>query len=369
MWRNLSAMKYILAAMAMLFVVAATPAEVGPIATANGYYIQDGADATPRVLGDAVADARFAGGELSVIVLSTEPPSGATTFADAILDQYGQKTGTILVVAPQTVGWASQGDIWTDGQLDTALTSSLVGDTSDDVVRLFVQGLTSKDAAGSGGGGFGIWWFFGIIGVAIGAFMLFAKRAANKMRGQARDRVEELRAMAQEQIDTIANDILDLEDEVRVSGNTEAQMHYAAAVETYSTAGERLAAATSGREIVDLDHEFDIAVWNLDAAEAILDGDPVPDKPERPKYEPVQQPAPSAPPSPTELRPLDPPRRSTRQSSYGTLRSVAEAMAAGALLGPGGGFPGMPGRSSSRSRRGGGRGRSSPRRRGGGRRR
>ena len=362
-------MKILLSLSAFVLLVAATPSEVAPVVARDGFFIEQGADATPEVVGNAVADARFAGGALSVVVLSEEPPAGATTFADAVLDGLASGTGTVLVVGPETVGWSSSGDIWTNDELDAALDASLSGASSDDVVRIFVAQLVEPS---SSGGGSGALIFFGFIVLIVGAFAFFAFRASKQQKQSAEKKVEELRATAQLQIDAIANDILDLEDEVKLAKDPKATEHYAAAVDTYTTASERLAAMSSGKEIVDFDYELDIAVWRLDAAEAIIDGNPLPDKPEPPVYAPTPAPPKDSTSSKSGgstaiTAPLpEYKRRSTRRSSYGASEMLATVLATQAMRGMGGR---RRSGSSGRSRSSGGGSRSTPRMRGGGRRR
>lgn len=362
-------MKVLLSFVALILAVAATPSEVGPIVAADGYFIEQGADATPDVVGSAVADARFAGGALSVVVLATEPTAGATTFADAVLAGMPQIAGTVLVVAPETVGWSSQGDIWTNDELDAALDASLDGRTSNDVVTIFVSELLEP----SSGGISGMALVVGFIVLIGGAFVFFTVRASKRERRSAAEQVATLRATAQLQIDAIANDILDLEDEVKIAENPEAAEHFSIAVETYTTASERLAAMSSGRQIVEFDYELDVAVWRLDAAEAILDGQPVPDKPDPPSYVPVSAPSATRPAAPqgtahgTTSVPSEYSRRSQRRSSYGVAEMIATVLATQAIGGMGRGrrrSSWSPGRMRSP-----GRSRSTPRTRGGGRRR
>jgi len=355
--------KVLLGLLSLILVVAATPAEVSTIVMQDGYFIEQGSDATVEVVSNAVSEARFAGGALSVVVLSEEPSAGATTFADAVLDQLVSGTGTVLVVAPDTVGWASKNDIWTKGQLDAALDASLDGSSSDDVVSIFVSKLLAPSSSGSSG----ILILVVIVVVLGGAFAYFALRASRRQKREAAEQVEELRATAQLQIDAIANDILDLEDEVKVAGNPEAREFYSAAVDTYTTASERLAAMSSGRQIADFDYELDLAVWRLDAAEAVLDGNPVPDKPAPPAYTPPPV-LPEAQPQRSSGRttgvsaPLPQyERRSTRRSSFGAQDMLTAVLATQALRGVGG--------RGRRSYRSSGRSGSIPRMRGGGRRR
>jgi uncharacterized membrane protein YgcG len=363
-------MKVMLSLVALVLVVAATPSEVVPIVAANGYYIEEGADATQEVVGDAVAEARFAGGALSVVVLAQEPPAGATTFADSVLSGLPSSGATVLVVAPETVGWASAGDVWSNGELDAALDASLDGRSSDDVVTIFISELLEP----STGGASGMVIFLGIVVLVGGAFAFFAIRASKRQRKSAAAQVEALRATAQLQIDAIANDILDLEDEVKLAQDPKVQEHYSAAVDTYTTASERLAAMSSGKEIVEFDYELDLAVWNLDTAEAILDGNPLPDKPERPVYTPLPAKPPARPASSeagSRVAGTLPQyqRRSQRRSSYGASEMLATVLATQAMRGMGGRRRSGSFGSFGGSRSSGGRSRSTPRMRGGGRRR
>ena len=128
---------------------------------------------------------------------------------------------------------------------------------------------------------------------------------------------------------------------------------------------------SSGKEIVDFDYELDVAVWHLDAAEAILDGNPLPDKPQPPVYAPAPPSKASTPSVSGTSTGVTAPlpeytRRSSRRSSYGAPEMLATVLATQAMRGMGGkGRGGF----SGRSRSSGGGSRSGPRMRGGGRRR
>ena len=63
-------MKVLLGFVSLVLVFAATPSEVSPVVARDGYFIEAGSDATDAVVGNAVSEARFAGGALSVVVLS-----------------------------------------------------------------------------------------------------------------------------------------------------------------------------------------------------------------------------------------------------------------------------------------------------------
>ncbi len=369
------------------FLVAATPAETIPDLSTQGYFIEEGSGATDECVSGAVSDARASGGNLFISVLADEPGGGATTFAGNTLDAL-DVDGTVFVVAPETVGWESQGDVWTTDELNDAVDAALEGSSDDDVVRRFVNSLTGDDfectsAAASGGGGSG-WIFLIILVVIIGGIVFLVVRSSKKTSQDRRDGVA---AKVQAQIDDIANDILELEGEVRQSGNAEAIEHFDAATAQFTTASDRLAAATDSVAVMDLSYDLDVAIWHLDSAEAIIDGNPVPEKPVKPapppppttRVQPTPQPTATADDLPDRLerRPSGisgdlPPqlpeygRRQSRASSYGSNEVLAAILAAQAMGGLGGGGSRSP---SKRSSSGSSRRRSGGRTRGGGRRR
>lgn len=359
-------MKILIALSALVFVVAAaSPSDVAPVIATDGFFIEDGADATPNEVGAAVFDARSAGGLFHAVVLADEPPAGATTYADAVLDELPRQEGTVLVVGPQTVGWASNNDVWTSADLDRALDESLDASTSGAVVTVFVSELIEPSSSGGGGGG----WLLVIGVVLVGGIGFVIWRGSRSRRVGDAQRLDELKAKAQVQIDAIANDILDDADEVSEADNADATGHFEAATAVYGEAAGRLAAATTARQVIDISTELDLAIWHLDAAEAILDGKPVPPKPEPPVIpDPATAPPPPRTPASGSGSPAPLPtyqRRSERRSGFGADDMVKAMIAMQAMRSIGRGLGGRSssaGRTSSPSR-------SSGRSRGGGRRR
>ena len=112
-----------------------------------------------------------------MVVLAEEPASGATFYADAILDRLPGQDGTVLVVAPETVGWASNDDVWTPDELNDALDASLGGSTSDDVVTIFVSELIEPSASG---GSAGLWLLaIAVVVVAVIGFVVWRSRRSS----------------------------------------------------------------------------------------------------------------------------------------------------------------------------------------------
>ncbi len=361
----------IVAFVSVLLLAAASPDQVASAVADQGLYVEPGASVDVGAVSDAVADARAAGGRLGVVVLADEPPGGATTFADAVLDRIG--AGTVFVVAPETVGWASDGDVYTNEQLDSATDAALDGRSDTEVVERFVATLIgapvgAAQPTSSGGSGIGVLVLVVVGLVAVVAFVVWR---GNKRTGEAAAaRLEEAKRKVQEQLDAVANDIIDLDAEISLSGNEQAREFYERASATYTEVNAALGDASTPQRLIELSTRLDEAIWELDAADAVLDGQPIPPKPEPPEPEPVAVPT---PPTGSPARPA-PYRRPARRSSY-TSPDLMNILigAAGMMMGgrrrsrlPGTFSGGRMGRSRSATRT---RSRSSSRMRGGGRRR
>lgn len=342
-------MKRLIALAAAVILLAATPQEALPGLEADGYYIEPGSNATEQVVGDAVFEGRADGGRLYIVVLADEPPSGAVTFSDSTLDLLGD--GYVLVVAPETVGWAGDGSFWTAEQMDTAVDASLTAGSDDAVVETFIETLVAAPATGGGdgggqssGGGISIGWVLLVAAAIIGVWMLLSRRSRGKRLAKS---MEEVKTLAKAKLDEVANDILEMEDEVAMSENADAKEHYQRASSMYAEAIEDNSKASSIREMLKVSEELDLAIWELDCAEALLDGKPKPPKPEPPAPQPVTPPPPipeghgSVPPGvPGTVDQFD--RRPQRQSSGSNdmLTMLMTMMAMGGMRGGGGGFGG-----------------------------
>jgi len=318
----------LLVALASTVLLAVTPAEVLPVLSIQGFFIEDGSDADPAAVSAAVSDARAAGGDLHVVVLANEPAGGATTFSDAVLDGLG--SGTVFTVAPQTVGYASAGDVWSRDELDAATDAALDGSTDTEVVTLFVAMVLDPPGAS-------IWplfVLFGLIAATIAGFVWWSSR---RKRAAEAARLEEARALAQAKLADVADDILDLEDEVQLSTDADVRRSYQQASATYAAAVTEAGQATSVAGLLALATRLDDAIWELDCAEALLDGNPLPPRPV-PRQPPPPDPdaAPSRAPSVSrapERHPAEYVRRTSRRSSYSgpDMTNMLMMMAAGAM--------------------------------------
>lgn len=304
----------------------------------RGYYLDPGVSISSEEASRLVEHASFQGEFVYLVVLNDNPDGGPTLLAEDVSVRVGE--GLVVVLTPEEVGYSGDttyGDLEVEDALDFAGESG--GDDAE-YLTAFIEQLTGVpvgEPVGSGvtttatpettaapssdGGGGGFLWFLIIVG-GIGLFAWWMIRrskakAAAQAQAQPADRIVQARAVVQQQLDDVANDILDLSEEVQVADNPQADEYYQAAAATYDTATDQFETANDAQSIIDLSQRLDEAIWQLDAAEAILDGHPIPPKPikERVVIEPEVEPGVPEPPA---QRPSYPSyeRRPGRRSSY-----------------------------------------------------
>ena len=341
---------------------AADIATVVDDAATTGFFLDRGVSISEDDATEIVTAARNNGSRFHLIVLGDTPLGGNAAFAEAVLDELAIDAGTVLVLSPDDVGWVSEDEGFAEADLVAALEfANDQGGNDAQYAANFVVGLVGEPvavpettggapattglepaaASDSSGGGGGLLWFILIVG-GIGLLVFWLIRRGSKQTvNAAAEQLAKARVAVQKQVDAVANDILDMEDEVRVANNAEADGFYNEASTTYRTVAERLQKADSPQQLLDISNDLDTAIWQLDCAEAILDGKPKPPRPEPKRLEPTPRsddrvtiPAP---------RP-DYQRRPSRRSSYlgpGMLEILIGV--AGQVLAGGGGRGGRGG--------------------------
>ncbi|HWB89316.1 MAG TPA: hypothetical protein VG872_08940 [Acidimicrobiia bacterium] len=337
-------MNRLLAVLALVTLIAATPEDALSGLERDGFYIEPGSSASEQVVSDAVFDGRADGGRLYIVVLAEEPSGGATTFSDSMLDLLGG-AGYVVTVAPETVGFAGDGSLWTADEMNSAIDDSLNGGSDDAVVEIFIDSLTGE-AGGEGpppsqdSGGLPWGWILLVGGVAV---VIWAVMGSRRQKERATGRLEEVKRLAKAKLDDVANDILEMETEVALSENQEVKEHYQRASAMYSRAIEDTEKAATLPAMLEVSEELDLAIWELDCAEALLDGKPKPEKPKPVSAEPVVPPPPPGQGIPSPGQGTIPPapdydRRPERHSSGSNdlLTVLMTMMAMGGMRGPGG---------------------------------
>jgi hypothetical protein len=336
---------------------AAGISEVVDEVSTTGFYLDDGATISPSDATEIVSAARNNGSRFYLVVLTDTPLGGNTAFAEAVFDDLNIDSGTILVLSPEDVGWVSDNEGFTEADLEAAHeAANNAGGTDAEYAATFVVSLVgatapgatsaAADSSGGGGGGNGFLWFILIVG-GIGLLLFFMmRRGGKKTVNQVSEQMAKARMAVQKQVDSVANDILDMEDEVRVAGNPEVDQFYSTASETYRTVTDQLQKAETPEQVLDLSNDLDLAIWQLDCAEAILDVKPKPPRPEPKRLEPAARPSQDRVTIPAP-RP-DYQRRPSRRSSYlgpGVMEiligAAGQVLAGGSRGRGGGGMGGM----------------------------
>lgn len=217
---------------------------------------------------------------LYFVLLASDPAGGNDLFAADLLAL--QIEGTVVVISPQEIGATSTDfdDDVLDGAIDGAWDEF---EALDDVgaFEAFAGALPSStgsaepEQSSGGGGGFLI-----IVAVVVGGIGFLLWRNSKRERAVAEGRLDEAKAELTGQLDVIANEILDLSDRVTVAEHDAALAYFRQANDTYSEVSEAAGTATSLAALEELSDRLDQARWQLEAAEALIEGREVPPEPE-----------------------------------------------------------------------------------------
>ena len=261
---------------------AQTPSQVADALQDDGIYVEPPLSVDLSELRESVQRARDNGLGFYVVLLDEDPPSGATAFADGVLSELG--TGTVLVLSAGNEGMSStERD---RAALEEALDAGFeAGGGDEGYVRAVVSSLTgtspAEGEAGDGGGGSGLIIMLIIIGLFVGLVWWAIRRSSKASKERRAGIVGSARAEIKEQLDSMANTILEISDKVSASGAAEDDEFFEKATATYTEALESYESATDLGALEDLSDKLDEARWQLDAAAAIAEGRDVPPKPEK----------------------------------------------------------------------------------------
>ena len=106
----------------------------------QGYLIDPDTISEVDALEESLEEVEETGARLWMVALGSEPPGGATDLAEQIF-QFVVGEGTVVVIAPESIGWASDGETWTEGQLDDATKTAFEGGSYDEAAALFFAAL------------------------------------------------------------------------------------------------------------------------------------------------------------------------------------------------------------------------------------
>ena len=231
----------------------------------DGFYVESGYSITglAAAMDTAGADAPF----LVALDRNINDPSA---FADELVARIG--FGTVIVLTPSSIGGASfdfdPSEV--EGRLDRVV-EALGAD--DDLVAA-VEAFASGPGGISGG-----LVLVGLVLVGGGGLAVASVRRKRRLESAAQRRLAEARTELSRQVDLVANDIVDLNSQLELAENATATGFYRNASATYAVVEEAVSKAGSLDELEKLSDQLDEARWELDAAEATLNGDVTPERP------------------------------------------------------------------------------------------
>jgi len=277
---------------------AADPVDVADQVDPRGYYIEPGAEVDFDVMEDLVARLTNQATRFYFVALADDPVQGTDEFAEEVLARL-DPGATVVVISPGEIG--ARSDDFSDAELNGAadeavndadgslegdfevFAESLVGEqagTTGTTTDLTATTISSAAGESSGGGGVGVFIFLAIVVGVIALVFFVNRRSAKRNELSATRRLEEAKQEIKEQLDVIANEILDLADKVTLSERDEAEEYFRTASATYQQAQDQIDKATTLPELERLSDQLDTARWQLEAAEAVVEGRPIPPEPE-----------------------------------------------------------------------------------------
>jgi len=282
-------------------VLAAEPESVVAELEFRNYAAESGTSIDINDLESLIDDTDAVGRDLYFVILASNPAGGNDLFAARLLEL--QLDGTVVVISPDEIGAASLifDDEVVGEAIDAAYDDFQDGDdlgaletfakrlpaagepvpATTSAVNQPAPGAQPSSTDGGGGGGFFLVFILAIVGVV--GFMLW--RNSRRDKEVIEGRLDEAQAELKGQLDIIANEILDLSDRVTVAENDEALAHYRAANDTYTEVSEASEVAGTLTDLEALSDRLDRARWQLEAAEALVEGRDVPPEPEdRPSH-------------------------------------------------------------------------------------
>ncbi|MDH3755484.1 MAG: hypothetical protein OEU32_16590, partial [Acidimicrobiia bacterium] len=279
------------------------------------YYVEPGAEGDINRLEEITASSAAEGRPTGIVILLEEAEQGDDALATMVVEQV-TSVDTVVVLwgdRPGERGLGVRSVEYSDAEIaaaaDAAVEESGRGGTLEDVAEVFIEALPAAASAtggdtpaaspatatsdDGGGGGFSIWWILIPAVLVIGAIFLFRQSRRNTSRDEGD--VDVARAEIRDQLTVVANEILENEDRVTLSGNEEAIQYYRDASQTYKAVGDVLDSTTNLLELAELNDRIDRARWQMDAAEALVEGravppEPAPDKPAACFFDPTHKP-------------------------------------------------------------------------------
>jgi hypothetical protein len=282
----------------LLVVTPAQAANVDEVAAElnfRGYSIEPGARGDVNAMEQLVADTRD-DGRWYFVSLAEDPEGGNDLFARRVSEFIGE-SGTILVDSPGEVGAdsADYGDPEIGDAIDSALPA--LRDDFPGGSRAFYEALSAGGLPPAGADDRGIGapessatrdtrsnrGIFGLLlplGAVLGISLIWRALSRRKKNNHLREQDTRIaRRELQDQLDALASSIVDRSDMIGIEGNAAATAHYREANIAYTEALEGLESAETLQDLAVISIRVDRARWQIEAAEALVEGREVPPEP------------------------------------------------------------------------------------------
>jgi hypothetical protein len=234
----------------------------------DGYWVEDGMRIDEGAVTEALDDAENV---LYLIVLATDHGTDPAFIAQDLAERFA--SGTFIARTDEFIGIYSLE--FDQAATDRAIDAFALPDA--DGIEAVDRALGGAATGSSSGGGFP---FGTVLLVIIGGGVVWMVMSSNRRSQRAADkRLAEAREQLSEQADDVADDILAMADLVDAHDIPEATEHFRAANAIFAETEELIVDASHERELVDISNRLTEAEWRLEAAQAVMDGREVPEKP------------------------------------------------------------------------------------------
>lgn len=267
-----------------------------------GYYVEDGADFDLNRLEALVARADATDRNWYFVSLAEVADVGNDLFAQEVQDAL-PNSGTVVVVSPDSDGFYDVGVVSADYDdstigdgLDAAVDLLPVEGNATDRHEAVFTGLNAQDPISTGGsGGPNLLPLIGVGALAAGGLMWSSRRKKKKLETKDAGDVAGARAEIQAQRDAVANYVIEQGDRIDASENAQAIEYYRAATSTFAEVDDLLPKTDDLLGLAELNDRIDYARWQMEAADALVDGrevppEPEPDKPVACFFDPTHKP-------------------------------------------------------------------------------
>jgi|GEM_PF-624143 len=267
-----------------------------------GYHVEEGADFDLNRLEDLVARADTTDRNWYFVSLAEVADRGNDAFAQEVQDALAN-SGTVVVVSPDAEGFYDVGVVSADYDdatisdgLDVAVDLIPPDGNATDRLEAVFTGLNAQDPIPAAGSGVPALVPVLGIGALVGGGLLWSNRRSKKqLEVKDADDVAGARAEIQAQRDAVANYVLEQGDRIDASENAQALEYYRAATETFAEVDDLLPRTNDLLGLAELNDRIDYARWQMEAAEALVEGrevppEPDPDKPVACFFDPTHKP-------------------------------------------------------------------------------